>query len=214
MSSPIRILLADDHAIFCRGVCSLLSEFDDLQVVAEAGTSPATLRGVAEHHPDVVLLDVQMGGANGIEVARELRRMYPDLGIIILTSFDNDEYLFGALQVGANAYLLKDVALHELPKTVRAVARGERLLSPQLIDRTLRQFQKLASERIRRESGLDQEDLRILEMVAEGATNQQIADALFWSEITVKKRMQEITRKLGASNRSQAVALAIRRGLI
>jgi DNA-binding NarL/FixJ family response regulator len=116
--------------------------------------------------------------------------------------------------VGANAYLLKDVALHELPKTVRAVARGERLLSPQLIDRTLRQFQKLASERIRRESGLDQEDLRILEMVAEGATNQQIADALFWSEITVKKRMQEITRKLGASNRSQAVALAIRRGLI
>ncbi|RME57929.1 MAG: DNA-binding response regulator [Caldilineae bacterium] len=214
MPSPIRILLADDHAIFRRGVRSLLAEFDDMQVVAEADSSPAALQGVAEHHPDVVLLDVQMGGSNGIEVARELRRMYPDLGVIILTSFENDEYLFGALQVGANAYLLKDVALHELPEAVRAVARGERLLSPRLVDRTLRQFQELASERIRRESGLDQEDLRILEMIAEGATNQQIADALFWSEITVKKRMQEITRKLGAANRSQAVAVAIRRGLI
>ena len=214
MSLPIRILVADDHAIFRRGICSLLAEFEDLHVVAEADSSLSALSGVAEHQPDVILLDVRMDGANGIEVARELRRRYPDLGVIILTSFDNDEYLFGALQVGANAYLLKDVALHDLPEAIRAVARGERLLSPRLVDRTLRQFQELASERIRRESGLNREDLQILEMIAEGATNQQIARALFRSEITVKKRMQEITRKLGAANRSQAVAVAIRRGLI
>ncbi len=208
------MLIADDHAIFRRGVQSLLAEFPDIQVIGEAENSPATLRQVAKLRPDVVLLDIQMGGASGIEVARELRRTYPDLAIIVLTSYDNDDYLFGALQVGANAYLLKDVALETLPEAIRQVARGHRLLSPQLVDRTLRQFQTLASNQLRQESGLSEEELRILEMAAEGATNQQIADALYWSEITVKKRMQEITRKLGASNRTQAVAIAIRRGLI
>ncbi|HAJ37966.1 MAG TPA: DNA-binding response regulator [Chloroflexi bacterium] len=211
---PIRVLLADDHAIFRRGVHSLLAEYPDIEIVGEAENSPATLRQVAEHNPDVVLLDVQMEGASGVEVARTLRQNHPHVGVIILTTFDNDEYLFGAIQAGAHAYVLKDIALQTLPETIRAVWRGERLISTQLIGRVLQQFQDLANERVRRDTGLSPEDLDILRMAAEGATNQEIANRFFWSEVTVKKRMQEISQKLGAANRVQAVAIAIRRGLI
>ncbi len=214
MTVPIRVLLADDHPIFRRGLCSLLAEYNDLVIVGEADSGPATLEQVAIHQPDVLLLDVRMSGANGIEIAREVRRTAPTVRIIILTTYDNDEYLFGALQVGAQAYLLKDVALDNLPAAIRAVHKGERLLSPQLTDRVLRQFQTLASEKLRQESGLSTEELRILELIAEGATNQTIAEHFFWSEITVKKKVQEILAKFGAANRAQAVATAIRRGLI
>jgi len=210
----IRVLLADDHAIFRRGVRSLLAEYSDIEIVGEAENSPATLRQVAEHQPDVVLLDVQMEGASGIDVARALRQNHPDVGIIILTTFDNDEYLFGAIQAGAHAYVLKDIALQTLPETIRSVQRGERLISPQLIGRVLQQFQDLASERVRQETGLSPEELDMLRMAADGATNQEIAKRFFWSEVTVKKRMQEISEKLEATNRTQAVAIAIRRGLI
>lgn len=210
----IRVLLADDHAIFRRGVRSLLAEYPDIEIVGEAENSPSTLRLVVESHPDVVLLDVQMEGASGIEVARTLRRNHPDIGIIILTTFDNDEYLFGAIQAGAQAYVLKDIALQSLPETIRAVQRGERLISPQLIGRVLQQFQDIANERVRQETGLSPEELDMLRMTADGATNQEIAQRFFWSEATVKKRMQDISQKLGAANRAQAVAIAIRRGLI
>lgn len=210
----IRVLLADDHAIFRRGVRSLLTEYPDIEIVGEAENSPSTLRLVVESHPDVVLLDVQMEGASGIEVARTLRRNHPDIGIIILTTFDNDEYLFGAIQAGAQAYVLKDIALQSLPETIRAVQRGERLISPQLIGRVLQQFQDIANERVRQETGLSPEELDMLRMTADGATNQEIAQRFFWSEATVKKRMQDISQKLGAANRAQAVAIAIRRGLI
>lgn len=213
-SLSIRVLLADDHAIFRRGLRSLLAEYDDIEIVAEADNSPAALRQAAQTQPDVALLDVQMDGASGIAVASTLRQQYPELGIIILTTFDNDEYLFGAIQAGAHAYLLKDVALQTLPEAIRAVHRGERMISPQLMGRVLRQFQTLADERLRSEAGLSAEELDILRMAAEGATNQEIANRFFWSEVTVKKRMQEICQKLGAANRVQAVAVAIRRGLI
>lgn len=214
MTAPIRVLLADDHPIFRRGLYSLLKEYEDLLIVGEADSSPSTLEQVAAQQPDVLLLDVRMGGANGIEIARELRRTAPDVRVIILTTYDNDEYLFGALQVGAHAYLLKDVALDNLPAAIRAVHQGERLLSPQLVDRVLHQFQAMASEKLRQESGLTSEELRILDLIAAGETNQAIAEQFFWSEVTVKKKVQEILAKLGATNRAQAVALAIRRGLI
>ena len=189
MTAPIRVLLADDHPIFRRGLRSLLGEYDDLLVVDETDNGPATLEQVTAQRPDVLLLDVRMGGANGIEIARELRRTAPEVRVIILTTYDNDEYLFGALQVGAHAYLLKDVALDNLPAAIRAVHKGERLLSPQLVDRVLHQFQAMASEKLRQESGLSPEELRILELIAEGATNQGIAEQFYWSEITVKKRV-------------------------
>ncbi|MEJ2557674.1 MAG: response regulator transcription factor [Anaerolineae bacterium] len=210
----IRILIADDHPVVCQGIRSLLTQYDDLEVTGEANTGPAVLEQVTRLQPDVVLLDVRMAGANGIEIARQLRREHPEICIIILTTYDDEEYLFGALQVGAQAYLLKSVSLDTLPAAIRAVHQGERLLSPLLIDKILREFQNLATEKLRRDAGLSEEELRILRSMARGATNKEIAEKFFWSEVTVKKKVQEILAKLNAENRTQAVARAIRQGLI
>ena len=210
----IRILIADDHPIVRKGIRSLLTQYGDLEVAGEAGTGPAVLEQVAQLQPDVVLLDVRMAGANGIEIARQLRREHPETRIIILTTYDDEEYLFGALQVGAQAYLLKDVSLDTLPAAIRAVHQGERLLSPLLVDNVLREFQSLATEKLRRDAGLSNAEQRILQLVAEGATNKEIAEQLFWSEVTVKKKLQEVLEKLNATNRTQAVVKAIRQGLI
>ncbi len=210
----IRILIADDHPIVRQGIRSLLTQYDDLEVVGEAGTGPAVLQQAARLKPDVILLDVRMTGANGIEIARQLRREHPEIRIIILTTYDDEKYLYGALQVGAQAYLLKDVSLETLPAAIRAVYQGERLLSPLLVDKVLREFQSLAIEKLRRDAGLSEEELRILRAMAEGANNKEIAEEFFWSEVTVKKKVQEILVKLNAENRTQAVAQAIRQGLI
>lgn len=210
----IRLLVADDHPIVRQGIRSLLGQYDDLEVVGEAGTGPAVLELAGKLLPDVILLDVRMVGANGIEIARQLRRAYPEIRIIILTTYDDEEYLFGALQVGAQAYLLKDVSLDTLPLAIRAVHRGERLLNPLLIDKVLRQFQALATEKIRRDSGLSAQEIQILQEMARGASNKEIGDQFFWSEVTVKKKVQEILAKLEVQNRTQAVAKAIRLGLI
>jgi DNA-binding NarL/FixJ family response regulator len=211
---PVRVLIVDDHPIVRQGVRSLLDAFTDIEVVGEADGPASALSQVAKLHPDVVLLDVRLGEANGIEVARQMRRYHPDSRVIILTTYDDDEYLFGALQVGAHAYLLKDVALDELPAAIRAVHSGQRLLSPLLVDRVLKQFQTIASEKLRRDAGLTAEEVHILSLMADGATNRDIAEALHFSEVTIKKKVQEILDKLGAANRTQAVAAAIRRGLI
>lgn len=210
----IRVLIADDHPIVRQGIRSLLTQYGDLEVAGEAATGPAVLEQTARLQPDVVLLDVRMADANGIEIARQLRRQHPEIRIIILTTYDDEEYLFGALQVGAQAYLLKDVSLDTLPTVIRAVHQGERLLSPLLVDKVLHEFQSLATEKLRRDAGLSEEELRILRAMAMGATNREISEALSWSEVTIKKKVQEILAKLNAENRTQAVARAIRQGLI
>jgi DNA-binding NarL/FixJ family response regulator len=210
----IRVLIADDHPIVRQGIRSLLTQYDDLEVAGEAGTGPAALEQATQLQPDVVLLDVRMAGTNGIEIARQLRHDHPEIRIIILTTYDDKEYLFGALQVGAQAYLLKDVSLDTLPTAIRAVHQGERLLSPLLLDKVLREFQSLATEKLQRDAGLSEEELHILRTMAGGATNKEIAEQFFWSEVTVKKKVQAILAKLSVENRTQAVAKAIRQGLI
>lgn len=210
----IRILIADDHPIVRQGIRSLLTQYDDLEVAGEAGTGPAALEEASRLQPDVILLDVHMAGANGIEIARQLRRDHPQIRIIILTTYDDEEYLFGALQVGAQAYLLKDVSLDMLPTAIRAVHQGERLLSPLLVEKVLREFQNLATEKLHRDADLAEEEVSILRIMAKGATNREIAEEFFWTEVTVKKKVQVILLKLDAENRTQAVAKAIRRGLI
>jgi DNA-binding NarL/FixJ family response regulator len=210
----VRVLIADDHPIVRRGISSLLSQYGDLEVAGEASTGPDVLEQVTRLRPGVLLLDVRMAGANGIEIARQVRREHPNIRIIILTTYDDEEYLFGALQVGAHAYLLKDVSLDTLPAAIRAVHRGERLLSPLLVDKVLNEFHTLATEKLRRDAGLSETELVILRRIADGATNREIAQEFYWSDVTVKKKVQEILYKLGATNRTQAVVLAIRKGLI
>jgi two-component system response regulator DevR len=141
-------------------------------------------------------------------------RLLSKIRIIILTTYDDQEYLFGAIQMGAQAYLLKDVSLDTLPAAIRAVHQGERLLSPLLVDKVLREFQNLVTEKLQRDADLSEEDLRILQHVARGATNKEIAKQLFWGEVAVKKKIQEVLEKLDATSRTEAVVKAIRHGLI
>ncbi len=210
----IRVFVVDDHPIVRHGICSLLNMLKDVEVVGEADSPPAVLTQVERLEPDIVLLDIRLGDYNGLQIARQLRRTHPDTRVIVLTSFDNDEYLFEALEVGAHAYLLKDTALDDLPAVIRAVHAGRRLLSPVLMDHVLAEFQHLAKEKNVLSTGLTSEERTILLHMADGMTNREIAAKIHYSEPMVKKKFQDILEKLGVVNRTQAVALAIRRGLI
>ncbi len=211
---PIRILIVDDHPVVRQGLRSLLSNHADLQIVAEAGQAQQALAAVRQETPDIALLDIRLPGITGIEVARQMHREYPSIRIIMLTSYDDDEYLVGALQADAQAYLLKSVSDETLVWTIRAVHRGERLISPELLDRMLRQFAQVRYQQIQQEVGLSDQDIQVLRRVAAGASNEEIAKELGWSRASIKRKVQHIFDQLGVMTRAQAAAEAVRRGLV
>lgn len=211
---PIRILIVDDHPIVRQGLHSLLSNHPDLQIVAEAEQAQQALAIARQDPPDVVLLDIRLPGVNGIEAARQLYRECPQTRIIMLTSYDDDEYLVGALEAGARAYLLKSVSDETLVWTIRAVHRGERLISPELLDRVLHQFAQVRHQQIQQEVGLSDQDIEVLRMVAAGASNEEIGKQLGWSIASIKRKVQHIFDTLGVTTRAQAAAEAVRRGLV
>ena len=210
----IRILIADDHPVVRQGLRTFLSTCPDLEVVGEATNGFTTLDQVRALRPDVVLLDIRMPGLSGIEAAHRLRRAHPEVKVILFTTYDDEEYLFGALRVGAHAYLLKSSSHDTLAAAIRSVYAGERLLSPPLVDKVLSRFEELARAKAQQDSGLTEQEFQILQAMEDGASNKEIADRLHWSEITVKRKVQDIFEKLGVDNRVKAVAEAIRRGLI
>jgi two-component system response regulator DevR len=211
---PIRILIVDDHPVVRQGLRSLLSNHADLQIVAEAGQAQQALAAVKQENPDIVLLDIRLPGVTGLEVARQMHREYPHSRIIMLTSYDDDEYLVGALQTDAQAYLLKSVSDETLVWTIRAVHRGERLISHELLDRMLRQFAQVRYQQIQQEVGLSDQDIQVLQRVAAGASNEEIAKELGWSRASIKRKVQHIFDQLGVMTRAQAAAEAVRRGLV
>ena len=211
---PIRVLIVDDHPVVRRGVRSLLTGHLDIDVVGEAENAAEVLPLLASHPTDVILLDIQMKGLTGIEVARRVRQAQPAVKIIILTTYDDEGYLQEALEIGVHGFLLKSMSHENLPDSIRAVMRGERLLSPPLVSTVVSKYEQLAREQARREAGLTPEELQILAALAEGASNHDIAERFFWSEATIKRKLQDVLDKLGATTRSQAVAEAIRRGWI
>jgi len=210
----IRVLLVDDHPIVRQGIRSVLANHADIQVVGEADSAATLFAIVDSLTPDIVLLDIRMPGQSGIEVTQRLERDYPDLRVIILTTYEDDEYLFGALRAGAEGYLLKSASQETLADSIRQVARGEHLLSPNLVGKIMREFHDLAKDKARADSGLSDQELEVLRMIAAGATNKEIAEKLYWSEVTVKRKVQDILEKMGVANRAQAVAEAGKRGLL
>jgi len=211
---PIRILIVDDHPVVRHGLRNLLSIHSDFEIVGEAEDGAQVFPILAANKTDVILLDIQMRGQGGIDVARRVLQSYPQVKIIILTTYDDEIYLEQGLEAGVHGYLLKSVSHETLPDSIRAVMQGEKLLSPSLVSKVMTNYQELAQEQAKREAGLTGDDLKILSLIAEGANNKLIAEELFWSEATVKRRVQEILEKLGVSNRAQAIAEAVRRGWI
>jgi len=211
----IRVLLADDHAIFREGLRVILDRQKDIVVVGEAKDGAEAVVKTAEVAPDIVLMDINMPVMDGVEASRQISAQDQRVGIIILTMYREDEYVFETIKAGARGYVVKDARAREVLKAIRAVHRGEALIDPAMAARLLEEFRRLAEERS--EKGfldLNQREVEILRLVAQGASNKEIAAALSLSEQAIKKELSIIFQKLHVSNRAAAAASAIREGLI
>jgi NarL family two-component system response regulator YdfI len=214
--TPIRILITDDHMIVREGLRLILETAYDLEVVGEAADGAECLRLIPDLAPDVVLMDLQMPGMDGITAIGHLRREYPKIAIVILTTFNEDELMLRGLQAGARGYLLKDTDRQTLLDTVAAAARGETLLKPEILIRVLalQQIPDSAPPRPKEDPPLTDRELDVLQAVALGQRNKEIAFKLGISERTVKAHLTSIYNKFGVDSRAAAVAIAIQNGFI
>ena len=204
-----RIFLVDDHEVVRRGVRDMLEAEDDFEVVGEAGSVEEALSRVAAVSPDVAVLDVRLPDGSGVELCRELRSTYPSLACLMLTSFDDDEALFEAIVAGAAGYVLKQVKGSDIVSAVRQVGAGRSLLDPMMITRVMERLRNGAAEDPRL-AGLSGQERKILELLADGKTNRQIAADMFLAEKTVKNYVSNLLTKMGMSRRTEAAVYAAR----
>ncbi|MGE5221827.1 MAG: response regulator [Omnitrophica WOR_2 bacterium] len=216
-SSPqgkIRVLIVDDHAVVRQGLRTFLELQDDIEVIGEAGDGTHSLEMIQQLKPDVVLMDLVMPGMDGITATRQIKTLGSGAQVIALTSFTEDDKVFPAIQAGACSYLLKDVSPDDLVEAVRAAARGEARLHPDIARKLMEQ---VAQGKVAAEPGpidLTGRELEVLRLVAQGLSNREIADRLVISEKTVKTHMNSILGKLNLEDRTQAAVYALRRGLV
>src|SRR5229473_2884342 len=203
--STIRILAVDDHPLVRRGIATLIASELDMSLVAEASNGREAIQQFRAHHPDVTLMDIQMPEMNGVDAMIAIRWEFPEARIIVLTTYTGDVQVLRALKAGARAYLLKNLLHKELLETIRAVHAGKKTLSPEA------SFQ--LAEHLT-DDALTPAEIKVLRLIAAGNANKQIADQLAISEETVKSQVKNILSKLGASDRTHAAVIGIRRGII
>ncbi|MGD2157372.1 MAG: response regulator transcription factor [Anaerolineales bacterium] len=215
----IRVLLVDDQALFREGLETLLSVHEDIQVVGQAGNGQEALEVATKVHPDVVLMDVRMPVLDGVRATRLLKEALPQCRVIVLTTFDDDEYIFDALRMGAVGYLLKDVASAQLVEAIRAAAQGQSILEPSVAAKVIAEFTRVSSMVPAAQmeglvEPLSERELEILALIAKGDSNKEIASQLFIAEGTVKNHVTHILSKLGVRDRTQAALKARELGLL
>jgi DNA-binding NarL/FixJ family response regulator len=217
-TARIRVLLVDDQRLMREGLRLLLELESDLDVVGEADNGEAGLDAFETLRPDVVLMDVRMPGMDGVEATRRLRERWPDARVIILTTFDDDAYVFEGLRAGAVGYLLKDLSGHDLAQAVRKVASGGVLIEPTVARKLVAEFTRLSPASPQRKrlaaEELSDRELEILRLVAQGLTNREIATRLFLAEGTIKNYVTSILEKAGVRDRTQAALLARELGIL
>ena len=202
---PIRVLLVDDHAVVRKGMRALLDRETGIDVVGEADDGEQAVRGADRLRPDVILMDLEMPGMGGIDATRRISQSHPESRIVVLTSHAAEEDVFPALKAGAQAYLLKTTLNTELRQTIRAVHAGRKALSPEV-------SYELAEHAT--DDALTAAEIRVLRLIAAGKANKEIAAQLSLSEETVKGQVSKILSKLGVSDRTQAVMIGLKRGII
>jgi len=204
-TKPVRLLVVDDHHIVRQGLIALLTTVPEMRVVAEASDGQQAVELYRQHQPDVTLMDLRMNTMNGVETTRAIRAEFPNARIIVLTTFDGDEYIYRALQAGARGYLLKGMDTEELLAAIRTVHSGKSRIPAPVAERL--------AERMNAPTLTDRET-EVLRLIVGGNSNKEIAAALFISEATVKTHINSLLSKLGVSDRTQAATTALQRGIV
>ena len=214
MTEQITLVIADDHALVRQGIRTFLEAYPDLSVVGEAESGEAAVHLVAELVPDIVLMDLAMAGIGGVEATRQVKRVSPHTQVIVLTSYEDDEYIFPALQAGVLSYLLKDVSINELAEAIRKAAKGESVLHPRVASRVVQELSGKRKDILNLFTDLSARELEVLRLIADGRSNAAIAEKLVISEKTVKVHVSNILSKLHILDRTQAAVFAWQQGLV
>lgn len=215
MVSDIKVMVVDDHVIVREGLKALLELENDIHVVHEADSSMECLEEIEKHCPDMVLMDLKMPGIGGIEAVRVIKQNHPHVKVILLTNYDDEEYVIEAIKAEADGYVLKDVKKGDLVRIIRLVLEGRSYIDPSVTNKAFRHLKhSVASDKPYSRTILSHRELQILEYVVDGKSNQQIAEAVYLSLDTVKSHLKNIYQKLGVSKRAQAINKAIKEGLI
>lgn len=216
MTRSIRLLIADDHTMVRQGLSQICGAEPDMEVVGQAADGQEACHLATQLQPDVVVMDINMPVLDGVQATRQITTANPKLGVIILTMYRQDQYVFEAIKAGARAYLLKDADSDELLWAIRVVAAGEALLDPSIAIKMIEEFRRLQSdtEEVERVTPLIELEMNILRLVAQGLNNSDIGSRLGLSEKTVRNRLTIIFSKLHVNNRTQAALYVLRRGLV
>ncbi|AIQ65514.1 Transcriptional regulatory protein LiaR [compost metagenome] len=210
---PIKVLLVDDHEMVRIGLAAVLGTEDGIEVVGEAGSGEEGVRLAREYKPDVVLMDLVMEGMDGIETTRQIMKLYPECKVIVLTSYLDDEKMYPVIEAGAFSYLLKTSRANEVADAIRAAARGQSVLVSQVASKMMNRFRSDARIEAPAHAELTDREMEVLKLLAQGKSNQDIADQLIIGIKTVKFHVTNILAKLGVEDRTQAAIYAYKNGL-
>lgn len=216
MRSKTRILIADDHPLLRESLCQALSDQEDMDVVGNACDGEETIELASQLKPDIIVMDIMMPKLNGIEASKKIKEMIPNIAILILTAYDDDDYVLGLLEAGAAGYLLKSARGQDIVEAIRSIQAGESVLHPNIIEKLLKRAMdtstKIEKSKIR--DHLSERELEMLRLLATGMSNKQIAEELCLSLRTVKAHMSSIFTKMNVASRSEALVEALRVGFI